>query len=164
MAKELELREDMRHQRHEWRAERVGWWLMVVILLAAVLGVFGGAGPLDKTRTGQEGSALWVDHPRFARYQAPAEIRIHFRVPTGADSVRIGLNRDFYEVVEPEVRPEPESTHVSWDKVTFQFAVAKGSEPTAVTIRIRPTTRWRREVHVWMNDTQHVSFPIFIYP
>lgn len=71
----LQLHEDLAHERREWKLQRVGWALMALALLAAVLGLFGH-GPLSETASASADGALTVRHQRFERYQAPSEYDI----------------------------------------------------------------------------------------
>ena len=61
---ELQIDEDMDFQHKEWIAERWGWRIMALVLLAGLLGLFG-QGPLSD-KTVQSGSLL-VQYGRFER-------------------------------------------------------------------------------------------------
>lgn len=161
--KELDLAEDMRHQRREWKAEHIGWWVMGAIVLAAVAGLVG-PGPLSWTTTGAPGAKLWVEHQRFARYQAPMEIKVHFEQPTGAEEIRIGMNREFYAATEAEISPAPEKTELKRDRVVFVFPAPPAGGDTGVVFRMRPTQRWRHNVRIWFGDEHAVTLRIFVFP
>lgn len=162
---QLQLEEDMRHQRHEWRAEQIGWALMLLVLIGAVAGLLG-PGPLSQTVAGTEGSTLWVDYQRIARYQAPAELRIHFRNPDpGGEDGRLSLNRDFYEAVEIQtISPLPKSTLLTHDRVQFVFPADTRLGATAVTFHFHPIQRWRRPVSVSLDGGERRDFSIFVLP
>lgn len=160
--KELDLAEDMRHQRREWKAEHIGWWVMGAILLAAVVGL-AGAGPLSGTTAGTPNSPLWIEYPRFARYQAPMEIKVHFQPPpTGV--VRLAMDREFYASTESEISPPPEKTDLRGDRVTFVFPAGPARGETGVIFRLKPTQRWYHDVRIWLGDEHSVAFRIFVFP
>lgn len=161
--KELDLAEDMRHQRREWKAEHVGWWVMGAILLAALLGL-AGPGPLSLTTTGTPGSNLWVEHQRFARYQAPMEIKVHFRQPMQDDEIRIAMDREFYASTESEISPPPEKTELRGDRVSFVFPARSASGHTGIIFRAKPTQRGSHRVRIWLDDEHSVTLRIFIFP
>jgi hypothetical protein len=54
---DLEIQEDLPFQRREWLVERVAWGVMALLIVAALLGLFG-TGPDDRWRR---------DHPIVAR-------------------------------------------------------------------------------------------------
>jgi hypothetical protein len=158
--RDLQLHEDMRHQRREWSAERVGWALMALLLVASLTGLLG-TGPLSE-RTSDGGAGLRVDYERFARYQAPAKIVVHF--PSQGEEVRIGMSRDFYEVMETEVEPEPNSVQLTPQEVIFHFGAQPRGGSSAVTFRVKPDERWEREATISLNGSRHVTFRMFIFP
>jgi hypothetical protein len=58
--------ESLSLQRREWRVDRVGWVVMGLILVAGLLGVWGGGLLGSVTATGSDGRVL-VDYDRFVR-------------------------------------------------------------------------------------------------
>jgi hypothetical protein len=66
---DLEIGQDLAHQRLEWKIERVGWILMALLGLPALVGLLG-PGPLSSTSAGEKGSPLSVENNRFERYQS----------------------------------------------------------------------------------------------
>lgn len=44
---ELEIEEDLDFQRRMWRLQQIGWALLVLVVVAALLGLFG-KGPLSR--------------------------------------------------------------------------------------------------------------------
>jgi hypothetical protein len=106
---DLEIEQNLAQQRREWTIQRIGWVVMVLLALAALLGLFGG-GPFSEGTAGDRDGPLWVEYPRFARLQAPAELRLH----VGSEAVpgneaRVWLDRDFIENVQIQhITPEPD--------------------------------------------------------
>ena len=46
--KELQIETDWKFQRKMWKAERIGAWLLAILLAATVAGLLGGGGALLK--------------------------------------------------------------------------------------------------------------------
>lgn len=159
----LDLAEDMRHQRHEWKAEHIGWWAMGAVLVAALAGL-AGPGPLSWTTAGTPGSDLWVEHQRFARYQAPMEIKVHFQQPAQDGEVRIAMNREFHASTESDISPQPEKTELKAERVVFVFPVRSAPGNTSVLFRVKPTQRGSHESRIWLGDDHSVAFRIFVFP
>lgn len=63
---DLALAESTRFQRQEWIAERVAWVVALVVLAAAVLGLFAN-GPLALGTASASDGRLTVDYQRYAR-------------------------------------------------------------------------------------------------
>lgn len=136
---DLEISEDLPHQRREWAIERWGWAIMGAILLAALAGLLG-SGPLSSTIGGEPGTTLWVEYQRFIRNQAPARLRIHLTPPSGDSKARISINREFIENIElRHIDPQPETVETHTDRLTYVFNVPDAGKPAAVTYHFSPS-------------------------
>ncbi len=80
-------------QRRVWRAERIGWVLMLALVAAAILGLFGGGGVLARGQA--QAGGLAVEWPRLARLGAAAPIRITLPPEPGAREAELRLPADF---------------------------------------------------------------------
>lgn len=118
----LDVEQDLEFQKKEWKAEQFGWILMALLLLAALLGLFGG-GPLSQASADSE--TLSIDYHRFTRYQSPTQLRI--TAGPGAVSegtVRLEIDQDYINSFNVQnVLPEPESVEVMSDTYIYTFTV-----------------------------------------
>lgn len=57
----LEVSQDLNFQRREWVVQRVGWVVMAVLLVAALLGLFG-PGPLSKSIAGSASGPVRAEY------------------------------------------------------------------------------------------------------
>ena len=64
---DLEVDEDLPFQRRAWVAQRIGWVLMALFVLAAAVGLLG-AGPLSHARIDVPG-LMTLEYERFARFE-----------------------------------------------------------------------------------------------
>jgi hypothetical protein len=118
----LELEDSERFAKGEATAERVGWLVMALVVLAAGLGLFAN-GPLSH-RTIESDSAT-VSYQRLGRNQGRTSLEVAAQ-PSGVTEgkVVISVSQDFLESYEVEnVSPEPESTSTRAGAVAFSFAV-----------------------------------------
>lgn len=65
---DLQISEDMEFQRRSWIVQRTGWAIFALVILLAALGV-SGDGMLSSARAGQEDGGLWLEFPRFGRFE-----------------------------------------------------------------------------------------------
>lgn len=105
---ELQLSEDRRWQEYLWTTQRIGWVLMAVFVLAAILGLTGSGGPLATASATTPGGT--VEYPRVARWAAKEQIV--FKVPASAQgSVELTLSPDFNDVFAVDaIVPRPASS------------------------------------------------------
>jgi len=71
---DLQINEDMEFQRRSWIVQRVGWLVFALVILLAALGLFGD-GILSDAKAGQEEGALWLEYPRFKRFEDEFQMR-----------------------------------------------------------------------------------------
>ncbi len=130
----LEMREDLLFAHRQWRIQRIGWVVMALVLLAALLGVFG-RGPLSHAR--EVDGSLDVEYERFARANAPTQLRL--RVDAASDGVlRVAIDRRYLDAVPIDhVRPRPLREESSDSEVIYDFASPPGG-PLHVSFDMTP--------------------------
>jgi hypothetical protein len=162
---DLEINQDLQHQRLEWKIERVGWVVMALTLLAALAGLLG-SGPLSSATAGERGSALWVEYNRLERYQGPAMLRVHMGPGAARDGkARLWLSREYVENIElRHIDPEPESVEAAPDRLIYTFNLPDPTRPTAVTYHFEANRFWRMPVGVGLDGGPELQFSQFFYP
>ena len=138
----MEVERDEAFQRRTWGAQRVGRILLVLLLLAALLGLFGpgifngatlGAG-------GEDGGPLRVAYPRTWRCHSAFTLRVLLGPEaTRAGAARLRLGQDYLDAVVVEsVHPQPTGMELGPDGVVYTFAVAAPGRPGTVTLELKP--------------------------
>jgi hypothetical protein len=153
----------MAFERRSWTFQRIGWALMAVTVLAALLGVFG-AGPLSRAEV--RSGAFRVQYPRFARVNAPAVLR--FEVPGAAGTgefAMLWLERPFLDRVRIEsVTPRPSVEVMRNGRMVYLFPPSPAGELFPVTMRIEPENTGLVRARAGDGADNAVSFWQFIYP
>lgn len=131
----LQLDEPAEFQRKFWIAQRFGWGVFLVLVIAAFVGLAGAGGPFSRaTHTMMEGS---IDLPRVARRMTPETIQIRFAA-VDTPGRRVFLSEDFNDGFEiTSIQPEPERTKAVEGGQEFLFD-SSGAVSTTVRINIRP--------------------------
>jgi hypothetical protein len=162
----LEIDQDLEFERRSWRWQRVGWGVISLILLAALLGLFG-TGWLDRAVAGQPGSQLWLEYNRFGRLQAEtSRLQIHLGPGAGANGkVRIWFNLEYMKGVRvTNLTPEPESVEAGPERFTYVFSAPDASQPIVVIFRLEPDKIGSLNGQVGLEGGASLSFKQFIYP
>jgi hypothetical protein len=161
---DLEVHADVSHQEVEWRAERVGWIVMALLMVAALAGLLG-PGPFSSTAAGEEGS-LRVEYDRFARYQAPEKLRAYLGPGMARDGkARMWLNRDFVEGVELiHIDPKPETVETAADRIIYTFVVADPNDVARMTWHFEGNRFGSIPVRIGLEDGPQLHFTQFFYP
>jgi len=161
----LEINQDLRFQRRFWRIQRVGWGVMVLLALAALLGLLG-PGLLSSTTLRTPNASLRIEYDRFARYQAPTQLKVH--VASGSERegvVQVWLNRDYLnEVQVTNVAPQPDSVTAGPDRLVYSFHVSRSDQPTLVIFYLEPEQFGQLSGRVGLGEQEFLNFRQFIYP
>lgn len=153
--------EDLRLQRAEWRFERAGALVLLALVAAAALGLFGN-GLLS--RAVRVDGPLEVVHQRFARSGAAAPLDV--TVAPGAavaGTVDVLVAEEYLGAVDVQsVSPEPDSTSVAPGFLVLTFPVEPDAE-----LRVRFSVQ-AEDVGTVRGTVRaggaSVSFAQFVYP
>lgn len=104
----FDVSEDRRWQEIFWTVQRIGWALMGLFILGAMLGLTGSGGPLSKATAKTPNGA--VDYPAVTRWESGEEIV--FRISGGAPGeVQLTLSAGFDRVFAVDsIAPQPSSS------------------------------------------------------
>lgn len=162
---DLQINEDMEFQRRSWIIQRIGWAIFALVILLALLGLFGD-GVLSDAQAGQRDGALWLEYPRFERFQDEFQIKVHANEGTAtAGEIRIQLTRDYLENVEVNgISPNPDSEIEDEDWITYVFKTNGGSSPFTAYFYVTPQKAAPLSGTFRLQNADPVSFSQFIYP
>lgn len=162
---ELEIKEDRGFERRIWTVERAGWGVMGAIVVAALLGLFG-SGPLSGASTGEENGPIWIEYDRFARYQAPARLRIHLGAGTAHDhEVAVSIARAYLDQLEVKaITPAPVRVESGSDRYLYVFRVLEPALPTAVTFDLETQQIGSLIGTIGLAQTAPLTIRQFVYP
>jgi hypothetical protein len=159
-ARTLQLDEDLPFQRREWRTATVLWFILLGLMLATGLGLFGN-GPLSHGQAGQPGGELWIDYERFARFGEPNRLIVHAR-PQPEGTIQLRISRSLVEAFAiTAVTPEPISQQLDADGLKYRWSGA--GVPAEIVFDLEPIRRWQVEAVVG-SPSRTVQFSQFIYP
>lgn len=156
---ESDFEAEYQYHRREWMAQRVGWITMMLILAAALLGLFG-RGPMSHVEA--DGQQFRLSYERFVRYNAPTELSVQ---ATGATQrgLEIHLAHTFIDAYKIEaITPEPSHMSSTGDAVMFRFDTA--GPATRVTFRLEPDEIGLHTGTVRMGSNDGLLVSQFIYP
>jgi hypothetical protein len=162
---DLQIGQDLRFQRRSWAVERVGWIIGGLILIAALLGLFG-PGPLSKARTASADKGLSVEYHKFERYQAPVHLRIDIDGKAATNGqIELWLNRAFINALEiKHIDPEPQSVEIREDKFVYSFKANQPVPSAQVCFHFEPNKFGKTRAHVGVVNGPQLQFSQFYFP
>lgn len=161
----LQVNEDLHAQHRIWRVQRVGWGLLALFLLAGLLGLFGGAGLLNRGQVASADGSVLVDYRRLDRYVAPTELSIRIAPSAfSGDSVDLAVSRSWLDVFEMYgISPQPQQERVAGDDVQFRFAVTPG-QPVEIAFFGRPHHVGPLPGSLQVGGGERLAFSTFVFP
>ncbi|HOB74326.1 MAG TPA: hypothetical protein PKG54_07350 [Phycisphaerae bacterium] len=161
---DLDIDQDLSFQQRMWMIQRVGWVLMVLVLIAILLGL-AGAGPLGRASTSAADGAITVKYDRFWRYSRPTKLQVRFDArPDSEGFARIWVDRQYLtQLILQGVVPEPSRVELSEDRLTYALPVAAAGT-TTVEFQIQPDAWGRLNGRMGIPAGAEVAFRQFIYP
>lgn len=160
---DLEIAQDLRFQRRDWIAQRVGWVVMALILLAALAGLIGRGGPLARTQARSPDGGLRVEYDRFAHYEAPTRLRLSVAgAAARGEQVRLWIERAYLTRARvQQVMPEPDAVRLAGDRVIYLFDAGAGGD---VSFELRPNSFGVLAGRAGLEGGGEVAFRQFVYP
>lgn len=153
----MDLDTDVNFQRRIWTAQRIGWLIIGLVILATLLGVFGN-GPLS--RASVQGNGLRLEYERFGRLQQPTRLR--FLLPPSKHDTKVSLGRDYLAAFQIDhITPEPKEVASTGPWLTYRFT---GPGPLVVTFDVLPLEFGRLEGSAAISPSAALAFEQFIYP
>jgi len=161
----LEVDDDDRFQRREWRIQRVSWLVLGLVLLAALLGAFGG-GPLAHATAGASGIPAVLDYDRFLRFASPTELRLILDPsairPDGVAHVWLP-HRYLDRVDVRRVTPEPQRVTGGASGVMYEFLLTPG-QAGVISMVVQPERAGMLAGQIVLADRRGLTFRQFVYP
>ncbi len=118
----LQIEQALDFQNRFHVVQRIAWWVLALVPVAAVAGLFGG-GLFSETTAGGRTAGMTVTYDRFARITADTQIELRLERADGPTAVTISRALlDRYQV--SEIRPEPVRVVTRPDRVEYLFAAS----------------------------------------
>lgn len=162
---DIDIDEDMQFQRMSWAFQRVGWVAMLLVIIAGLLGIFGGDGALNAASLGGEGSLLHVTYGPFARVISPMDLHVRMRGGNGVDEMRIWISREYLDEMEIQtLEPEPEAVEVTTDRLIYTFRLGDSDVQAEITFMMEPQRVGSLAGRIGIEGGESYEFMQFIFP
>ena len=160
---DIEIDRDLDFQHRQWTVQRAGWLVMLVILLAALIGLFG-AGPLSSATV--EAGSLQLQYSRFERRHAPTGLELTVAsTAVNQDQVEIWISIDFLQGTEiTSIVPEPEEVSETDDRVVYRFSIDDRTRTPTIRFSLEYDEPGVTTGRIGMNDGPELTFWQFVYP
>lgn len=162
---DIDIDEDIGYQEREWQLQPIGWALIWLSIIAALLGVFG-KGVLANAEASDPTGALTVTYARLERYRSPTTIEAIIGPEQAKEGkLTLALDREFVSGVElTGIEPEPDAVKSDSDRMLYEFAVADPSQPAHVFINYEYETIGPVGARLGLEGGPQVELNTFVFP
>jgi hypothetical protein len=157
---------DIKYEQREWRAQRAAWVIMLLLVVAALLGLLGAPGLLGVARRSAADGSITVEYERISRFHAPAELVIEVS-PDFVDNgeVRLWVDAAYVEGQSIDsIAPEPESSDLEPGRIVYTFTVSQADAPLRITFHYMHDSSWRSEAAMGLMNGEPVRFTQLVLP
>ena len=113
----LQLEEDLEQHKKGWVIQKIGWAVLYIGLILAMLGVFG-SGPVSYKTQSANGNS--IKYERFLRYEGETEMT--FDVADAKDTITLQIPQQYMEYVQVQsISPLPLGNQTIDGQTTFYF-------------------------------------------
>lgn len=159
---ELQLEQDPTFQRRDWLVQRVGWALMLVVVLAAAGGLLG-RGPAARATIGDAGAPIRIEYMRIIRH-ATAE-RLTMRLANVTGERRIVLDSAIVAALEIQrVVPAPIRMDGVAGGVAYTFGFAGPPGERAIVLDYASQRYGRQGGGITVQDQPPIRLSFFVLP
>ncbi len=163
---DLELDEDLRIQQREWTVQRIGWTVMLLIVVLGLVGLFG-TGPISTGSTEAGDGRLAAGYQRFIRHDGRTTISftVDGNLANESNEVELWLSTSYLRGVEVQgISPQPAESTGAGDRTIFVFNVDDPSSSLEVEFSLRPKEMGRMHAEAGVTDGPSVRFTQVSYP
>lgn len=163
MKNDLEVEQDLPFQYREWRIERIAWFIIALLLLAAALGVFGRH-PFARVTVHTSDGRLSVQYDRFTRYQTNVDLLATLQpAKEGSGIVRLWFDPQYLDNLKVvAVSPLPVRGEAREGGRAFVFQT-DGTQFTA-TVSVQFETIGLVHGRIWTDEGKPLALSHLVWP
>jgi hypothetical protein len=151
-------------QHWEWRSQRVGWFLLISVVVAGLAGLLGD-GLLSSRRLSARDGAFEVRFDRFLHRSDPTVVELRIADTAKNKPITVHVDAAFLQQVRIlRITPEPESEIAGPAGISFLFASTGTGDSAEVAFHIEPDEWGSLQGDFTLNDGSQVHVTQFVYP
>lgn len=162
----IELQQDETFQRLEWKVQRVGWSLWLVIIIAALAGLLGGSGPLSQVSMLAGDGSLTIQHQRFVHHNQLTKIRLQVMQDlSDQKEVRIEISGGLLAATHLQsIQPAPDQTFVSDHGTVLVFPLDQTRRCPEIILHLEFEEIGRSGGNIGLQSHSPVNVQTLVYP
>ena len=160
-----EIEQDEAFQRREWRAQRIGRFVLLGIIILALAGAFG-SGPLSSATVRTADRRLEADYHRIARHRSPAPLRVRVLPAAARDSIiDVWISQSYvHGLTVHSISPNPVVVAGGDDRLIYRFRLVGASRGMEIIFQADADDLWMRRGAIGLVGGDSIRFRQFVFP
>ncbi|HSC82386.1 MAG TPA: hypothetical protein VLC30_02110 [Pseudomonas sp.] len=156
------VNEDMPLQRRVWCFERLGWYVLLLLIILALLGLFSD-GPLSHRQVSSPDGRLRLEYERFGRNGSSEQMVLHLKGHPN-DHLQLTLGGTLLDALVVEtLQPPPLRSGSQGEDLVWQLPTdAQGNAVLYLTLQINHAGAYRAVLSIDEQSVVHIEK--LIYP
>jgi hypothetical protein len=161
-SRQFPVREDIEFQHKVWRFERVGWYVLVLLVILTLLGLFS-RGPLSSREAQSADGSIGVEYEMFHRNGSTNPLVIRLQGPSNA-VLEVELDGDWLEGFDVQsVQPQPVRSAAAGPGMKV-WVQADQQGRANLHLSLLGEGLGTYQSHIKTNNGAEVTFNQFIFP
>jgi hypothetical protein len=161
---DIQVNEDMVFLEREWRFQRIGWFVIGLILLLSAFGAFG-RGVLSDSQAG-DANTLHAQYDRILRHGADTDLKLRVGAATSQDStIRLLISSEYlneFEIVD--IKPEPTASGTADGVFFYEFEQLDPGRSSEIVLKLKPEGFWSKHATLALPGAAPIKFNQFVLP
>ena len=152
----------MTFQQKDWRAQRVGWVLLALVLAAGLAGLLG-PGPLSSA-TASGGDTLHVEYERFVRHGSQTHVTVRIAAAEPGP-LQLTISRQYLEAFHvKQILPAPARVQAGDPDLVYTFEGPDTAGPVELKFFLQPESLGSHTGRLSSGLGSAVTLRQFTYP
>ena len=162
-SRDYPIKEDIRWIRREWLIQRVGEYLLILLVILGACGLFS-KGVLSNGSAVSPDGAIRVEYERFGRVQSNMDMTIRIKSPT-AERFSVTLGHGALDNLQIQtLQPQPLEAITLGSDLRLTFSSRDTGPDHAIWLGLQPRSPGRIAVSVSSGEHPPARFTQWIYP
>jgi hypothetical protein len=162
---DLQISEDYGFQRREWVAQRIGWGLVLVLIVITAAGLFGH-GPISWTTAETADGTLKASFERFGRRGGSQSLLLRADAAAATKGAwGLEIADDYVSAVEfRSISPQPDAATRVPGAILYTFTQTNPDADLKVTFRLTPSGLWGVNGEIRLAGHDRLTIEQFFFP
>jgi len=161
--RKVPIKEDLRGIRREWQIQRVGEYLLILLVILGACGLFS-KGILSNGSVCSPDGTIRVEYERFGRVESNMDMRIQLNAPV-AERFNITIGGGALDNLQIQtLQPQPLEAVTLGSDLRLTFSGRDTGTDHAIWLGLQPRNAGRIQVTVQGDDHAAARFTQWIYP